>query len=85
MLRLAVGERTEISLNIRTDDGMINGAGNVIKLIQMHNTDKPSGVIWVHFDHTDVGLRTRQDKDSYICKVLNLHGLQSNLSLHSLL
>lgn len=33
-LNLAVGERTEISLNTRRDDGMTNGAGNVIKLIQ---------------------------------------------------
>ena len=38
ILQLAVGERTEISLNTRTDDGMTNGAGNVIKLMQIHNT-----------------------------------------------
>lgn len=31
VLQLAVGERTEISLNTRTDDGMTNGAGNVIE------------------------------------------------------
>ena len=47
ILHLAVGERTEISLNTRTDDGMTNGAGNVIKLMQIHNTNKPSGIIWV--------------------------------------
>ena len=45
MLQLAVGERTEISLNTRTDDGMTNGAGNVIKLIQVQQTGTPSGVI----------------------------------------
>ena len=28
-LQLSVGERTEIALNVRTDDGMTNGAGNV--------------------------------------------------------
>ena len=61
VLKLAVGERTEISLNTRTDDGMTNGAGNVIKLIQIHQTDKPSGIIWVQFDHLDVGLKTRHD------------------------
>ena len=38
VLQLAVGERTEISLNTRTDDGMTNGAGNVVKLIK--NTAK---------------------------------------------
>ena len=31
VMKFAVGERTEISLNTRTDDGMTNGAGNVIK------------------------------------------------------
>ena len=46
-LNLAVGERTEISLNTRTDDGLTNGAANVIKLIQVHRTDRPSGIIWV--------------------------------------
>ena len=34
-LNLAVGERTETSLNTRTDDGLTNGAANVIKLIQV--------------------------------------------------
>ena len=60
-LNLAVGERTEISLNTRTDDGMTNGAANVIKLIQVHQTDRPSGIIWVQFDHADVGEKTRHD------------------------
>lgn len=78
-LKLAVGERTEISLNTRTDDGLTNGAANVIKLIQVHQTDRPSGIIWVQFDHSDVGEKTRHDK------VLNPHGHLSNQLLHSLL
>ena len=61
VLQLAVGERTEMSLNTRTDDGMTNGAGNVIKLIQVQQSDKPSGVIWVQFDHPDIGQKTRHD------------------------
>ena len=61
VLHLAVGERTEISLSTRTDDGMTNGAGSVVKLIQIQQTDKPSGVIWVQFDHPDVGQKTRHD------------------------
>ena len=60
-LNIAVGERTEISLNTRIDDGMTNGAGNVIKLIQVHQTTYPSGIVWVQFDHTDVGAKTRQE------------------------
>ena len=61
VLHLAVGERTEISLNTRTDDGMTNGAGNVIKLTQVQQTNKPSGIIWVQFNHADVGEKTRHD------------------------
>ena len=61
VLNLAVGERTDISLNIRTDDGLTNGAGNIIKLIQTQETGKPSGIIWVPFDCTDVGEKTRHD------------------------
>lgn len=71
MLQLAIGERTEISLNTRTDDGMTNGAGNVIKLIQVQQTGTPSGVIWVQFDHPDVGQKTRQDN-----RQLYINGIQ---------
>ena len=78
-LKLAVGERTDIFLNTRTGDGLTNGAANVIKLIQVHQTDRPSGIIWVQFDHSDVGEKTRHDK------VLNPHGHLSNQLLHSLL
>ena len=65
-LNLAEGERTEISLNTRTDDDLTNGAANVIKLIQVHQTDRPSGIIWVQFDHSDVGEKTRHD-DRQLC------------------
>ena len=40
---------------------MTNGDSNVIKLIQLHAPDRPSGVIWVQFDHADVGRKTRHD------------------------
>ena len=60
-LQLSVGERTEIALNVRTDDGMTNGAGNVVKKKQLNQIDKPSGIIWVQFDHSDVGEKTRHE------------------------
>ncbi len=34
-LKLAVEQRTEIAINVRTDDGLTNGASNVIRLIQL--------------------------------------------------
>ena len=40
---------------------MTNGAGNVVKLIKIPNTEKPSGIIWVQFDHPDVKAKTRND------------------------
>ena len=40
---------------------MTNGAGNVIKKIQLHNRESPSGIVWVQFDHVDVGEKTRHE------------------------
>ena len=60
-LGVAEGERTEIALNVRTDDGLNNGASNVVRLVQLHQPKKPSGVIWVQFDDEDVGKKTRQE------------------------
>ena len=54
-LCLTEGERNELVMNLRTEDGMTHGAGNVIKLVQLHQKDKPSGIAWVQFDHSDVG------------------------------
>ena len=87
VLQLAVGERKEISLNTRTDDGMTNGAGNVIILIQVQQTGTPSGMIWVQFDHPDVGQTTRQGNRQYYCTlmVFNQHGHQLNQLQHNLL
>ena len=58
-LHIAEGERSEIAINVRTDDGLTNGASNIIKLVQLHQPDKPSGIIWVQFDQQDVGSKTR--------------------------
>ena len=60
-LNIPVGLRTEIAFNIRTDDGMTNGASNIIKRIQLMNDSKPSGLVWVQFDYDDVGRKTRQE------------------------
>ena len=43
-LHLAEGERTELAMNVRTEDGMTNGAGNVVKKVQLHQKHKPSGI-----------------------------------------
>jgi ribosomal protein L7Ae-like RNA K-turn-binding protein len=33
-LKLVVGQRTEMAVNARNDDGLTNGASNIIKLIE---------------------------------------------------
>ncbi len=77
-LKLAVGQRTEIAINVRTDDGLTNGASNLIKLIQLNDQSKPSGLIWVQFDYEDVGKKTRQENGNFMLEVLKEHGHQLN-------
>ena len=57
-LHITESERTEVAINIRTDDGITNGAGNVVKRIQLQVNNRPTGIVWVQFDHADVGLNT---------------------------
>ena len=54
-LYIAINQRNEIALNIRNEDGLTNGAGNV----EFYNLPNPEGVIWVKFDHSDVGKMIR--------------------------
>ena len=71
-LKLAVGQRTEMAVNVRTDDGLTNGASNIIKLIQLRDDTKPSGLVWVQFDCEDVGKKTRQEN-----RTLYFRGIES--------
>ena len=59
--QLAEGERTELAINVRIDDGLTNGASDVIRKIQLNDKNKPSGIVWVKFDHEDVGQKTRYE------------------------
>ena len=36
---------------------MTNSAGNVINMVRVHQTDRPSSTVWVQLDHT--GTKTR--------------------------
>ena len=71
-LNIAVGQRTEVAINVRTDDGMTKGASNVIKHIQLTNDSKSSGLVWVQFDYDDIGRKTRQEnRNLYTGGILN--------------
>jgi len=64
-IALAVGGRYEISVNINVGDGLANGAGGLLKKIQLTSADNTaSGVIWIHFDDAAVGAQARIDSKS---------------------
>ena len=84
-LCLAEGQRTELVMNIRTEDGMTNGAGNVVKLIQLHQECKPSGIIWVQFDHPNVGHKTRIENRHLYVQGIDHAWTPINLLLYNLL
>ena len=60
-LCIAINQRTEIAVNTRLDDGLTNGAGNVVKYVELYNPPQPQGIIWVKFDHDHVGEKTRSE------------------------
>ena len=71
-LQVAEGERTEIALNVRKDDGLTNGASSVVKCVKLNQPNKPSGIIWVEFDDADVGRKTRHENRH----LYNIEGIQ---------
>ena len=71
-LNIAVGQRTEVAINIRADDGMTNGASNVIRHIQLTNDSKSSRLVWVQFDYGDIGRKPRpENRNLYTGGILN--------------
>lgn len=59
-LKIANGLKVEVSLNVRVEDGLVNGAAGFITYIET----TPSGhvaKIWVKFDDSTVGQLTRRD------------------------
>jgi hypothetical protein len=59
-LPVAVGCRYEISLNVDVSDGLANGAGGILKKIQLtSNNNSASGFIWIKFDDVSVGSQAR--------------------------
>ena len=69
-LCIAINQRTEIVANIRLDDGLTNGAGNVVKHVELYNAPQPEGIVWVKFDHDHVGRKTRNENSQlYTCNI----------------
>ena len=60
-LCIAINQRIEIAVNMRLDDGLTNGAGGVVKYVELYNPPQAEGVVWVKFDHEHVGQKTRNE------------------------
>ena len=61
---------------------MTNGAGNVVKKIQLNHKDKPPGIIWVQFDHPDVGEKTRHENRNLYVQGIHGVNMDSNKTSH---
>ncbi|VDI59060.1 Hypothetical predicted protein [Mytilus galloprovincialis] len=59
MCGIAVGMRTELTVNIDLFDGLVNGAAGVIKDIEC--VCSQPDVIWVIFDNDEIGKNLRKD------------------------
>jgi len=62
-LPLEVGCRYELSVNVNVSDGLANGAGGVIRCIQLTSLSSlsASGIVWMLFDDQHVGTQARAD------------------------
>ena len=74
-LKLSEGEKVEIAINVRTEDGITNGAAAVVKRIALNHKEKPTGLIWVQFDHSNIGKRTRHENRQLYRQKFNPLGL----------
>ena len=53
---------TQVAVNMRADDGLTNGACNVVKSTQLNARSQPSSIIWVQFYQLDVGEKKQVSK-----------------------
>lgn len=65
-VHLAEGERTDISMNVRTDDVLTNGPDNVIELVYLQLISKPSGIIWVQFSYADTDKKKKTHENRHL-------------------
>ena len=61
-MKASVGLGYIISINIKTDDGLINGATCILKKMQFleRKENNIPSILWVHFDDDTIGKQWRQ-------------------------
>jgi len=74
ILPLAVGCRYEISVNISVTDGLVNGAGGIVKFFELTSSNNTAaGTVWIMFDDSNVGKQTRADSRALYTQHINPH------------
>ncbi len=58
-LKLATGLPYDITTNMRSEDGLTNGAPGILKLYNIPHPQYASGVVWIEFEHVNIGKLTR--------------------------
>ena len=72
IIPLAIGSRYEISVNIAVGDGLVNGAGGIVKFFQLSSSNSTAaGTVWVMFDDSNVGRQTRADSQALYTQHIN--------------
>ena len=62
-LPVCVGLRYETTCNLKTEDGIVNGASCILKKIEYRITgSKVPSILWVQFDRATAGLQTRRER-----------------------
>ena len=65
---------------------MTNGSSNIVKKVQLNQEHKPSGVIWVQFDHS-IGMNSRATQLKFgvhACRITHLITIMAASQLHFL-
>ena len=65
VLDIVLSGRYELSINVRVDDGLANGASGVVQAVQLTgDCNTASGIVLVKFDQEIVGSKTRQENET---------------------
>jgi hypothetical protein len=65
-IKIAVGHAAEVTLNIATEDGLVNGAPCIVKHVQYTQGVHPIPyIVWVYFHNSDTGRKTRYENSRF--------------------
>ena len=65
MLYAGVGLRYEVTVNLDINDGVVNGAGGILKKIERRKEHKQPAILWIQFDDVISGRNQREKYKQY--------------------